>query len=117
MSDLIQPRSLKRFRDCPPELMLPREHLLEQARRVYRSYGYAPIDTHALEYSEILLGKGGEESDKQLYRFTDHVGRDVALRFDLTVPFPRFAPPPLHTIRPPFNHSHRPPIYPPPHTH
>src|SRR6266550_8736564 len=91
MSDLIQPRTLKGFRDYLPELMIPREHLLEKARQVYRSYGFAPIDTPALEYTEILMGKGGEESDKQLYRFVDHGGRDVALRFDLTVPFARFA--------------------------
>jgi histidyl-tRNA synthetase len=87
----IEPRTLKGFRDYTPELMLPREHMLEQARRVYRSYGFAPIDTPALEYTEILLGKGGAESDKLIYRFNDHGGRDVALRFDLTVPFARFA--------------------------
>ena len=43
--------------------MIPRERLLEQARRVYRSYGFAPIDTPALEYSEVLLGKGGDEAE------------------------------------------------------
>ena len=62
-----------------------------RARGVYRSYGFVPIDTPALEYTEVLLGKGGEETDKQLFRFTDNGGRDVALRFDLTVPFARFA--------------------------
>src|SRR5438067_12459583 len=87
----IDPRTLKGFRDYPPELMIPRERLLEQARQVYRSYGFAPIDTPALEYTEILLGKGGEESDKLIYRFKDHGDRDIALRFDLTVPFARFA--------------------------
>src|SRR6267378_3887832 len=91
MSDLIQPRTLKGFRDYLPAVMIPREQLLEKTRQVYRSYGFAPIDTPALEYTEILLGKGGAETDKQLYRFTDHGGRDVALRFDLTVPFARFA--------------------------
>src|SRR6478672_10288608 len=91
MRELIQPRTLKGFRDYPPELMIPRELLLEQARRVYRSYGFAPIDTPALEYAEVLLGKGGEESDRIVYRFKDHGDRDVALRFDLTVPFARFA--------------------------
>src|SRR5262245_61162926 len=91
MAERIEPRTLKGFRDYPPELMIPRERLLETARRVFRSYGYAPIDTPALEYAEILLGKGGEESDKILYRFQDHGQRDVALRFDLTVPFARFA--------------------------
>jgi len=91
MADLIEPRILNGFRDYLPELMIPRERLLEKVRHVYRSYGFAPIDTPALELTEILLGKGGEETDKQLYRFTDNGGRDVALRFDLTVPFARFA--------------------------
>jgi histidyl-tRNA synthetase len=72
--------------------MLPRERVLEAARRVYRSYGYAPIDTPALEYAEVLLGKGaGEENERLVYRFRDHGDRDVAMRFDLTVPFARFA--------------------------
>lgn len=87
---LIEARTLKGFRDYLPETMIPRERLMETARRVYRSFGFCPIDTPALEYAEILTGKGGEESDKQLYRFTDHGGRDVALRFDLTVPLARF---------------------------
>jgi histidyl-tRNA synthetase len=111
MPDLIQPRTLKGFRDYPPELMMPREHLLEQARRVYRSYGFAPIDTPALEYAEILLGKGGEESDKQLYRFTDSGGRDIALRFDLTVPFARFAAEHIAILGTPFKRYHMGPVW------
>ena len=91
MSDLIEPRTLKGFRDYLPDVMIVREQLMETARKVYRSYGFSPIDTPALEYAEILVGKGGEESDKQLFRFIDHGNRDVALRFDLTVPFARFA--------------------------
>lgn len=111
MADLIQPRTLSGFRDYPPELMIPRERLLEQARGVYRSYGYAPIDTPALEYTEILLGKGGEETDKQLYRFTDHGGRDVALRFDLTVPFARFAAQYITQLGVPFKRYHMGPVW------
>jgi histidyl-tRNA synthetase len=87
----IEPRTLKGFRDYLPEQMIPREALVDTARRVYRSYGFLPIDTPALEYEEILTGKGGAETDKQLYRFEDHGGRRVALRFDLTVPLARFA--------------------------
>ena len=87
----ITPRTLKGFRDYLPEAMIPRERLIETARRVYRSYGFSPIDTPALEYLEILAGKGGEETDKQLYKFQDHGGRWVGLRFDLTVPLARFA--------------------------
>jgi histidyl-tRNA synthetase len=87
----IEPKTLKGFRDYPPEVMIPRERLIETARRVYRSYGFSPIDTPALEYLEILAGKGSEETDKQLYKFQDHGGRWVGLRFDLTVPLARFA--------------------------
>jgi histidyl-tRNA synthetase len=111
MAGLIEPRTLRGFRDYLPELMIPREHLLEQARKVYRSYGFAPIDTPALEYADILLGKGGEESDKQLYRFQDQGGRDVALRFDLTVPFARFAAMYLHKLGTPFKRYHLGPVW------
>jgi histidyl-tRNA synthetase len=113
MSDpvkLIEPRTLKGFRDYLPELMIPREWMLEQARRVYRSYGFAPIDTPALEYAEILLGKGGEESDKQLYRFL-HGSHDVALRFDLTVPFARFAAMYINELGTPFKRYHMGPVW------
>ena len=90
-SDLITPRTLKGFRDYLPEAMIPREGIIDTAKRVYRSFGFAPIDTPALEYAEVLCGKGSDETDKQLYRFEDHGGRDIGLRFDLTVPLARFA--------------------------
>ncbi len=51
MAALIEPELLKGFRDYLPELMIPREQLLEKVRQVYRSYGFAPIDTPALEYT------------------------------------------------------------------
>jgi len=111
MADLIEPRTLKGFRDYLPELMILREHIREQARQVCRSYGFAPIDTPALEYAEILMGKGGEESDKLIYRFTDHGGRDVALRFDLTVPFARFAAQHIGKLGTPFRRYHMGPVW------
>src|ERR1700675_2092926 len=86
--------------------MIPRERLMETARRVYRSYGFSPIDTPALEYLEILTGKGGEETDKQLYKFQDHGGRWVGLRFDLTVPFARFAAQHIAELGTPFKRYH-----------
>jgi histidyl-tRNA synthetase len=103
---MIEPRTLKGFRDHLPAQALAREGLLETARRVYRSYGFAPIDTPALEYLEILTGKGSDETDKQLYRFQDHGGRDVGLRFDLTVPFARFAAQHVHALGLPFKRYH-----------
>jgi histidyl-tRNA synthetase len=111
VADLIEPRTLRGFRDYPPNIMLARERLMEAARQVYRSYGFAPIDTPALEYAEILLGKGGAESDKQIYRFNDQGGRDVALRFDLTVPFARFAAQHIQRLGIPFKRYHLGPVW------
>jgi histidyl-tRNA synthetase len=108
---MIEPRTLKGFRDYLPAQMIPREELLEKTRRVYRSYGFAPIDTPALEYAEILLGKGGEETDKQLYRFTDLGGRDIALRFDLTVPLARFVAQHSAQLGLPFKRYHTGPVW------
>jgi histidyl-tRNA synthetase len=90
MAELITARILKGFRDFLPQAEIERRSLLERIEASFRSFGFVPIDTPALEYAEILLGKGGGETEKQIYRFTDQGGRDVALRFDLTVPFARF---------------------------
>jgi histidyl-tRNA synthetase len=103
---MITPRTLKGFRDYLPEQMIPRERIIATAQRVYRSYGFSPIDTPALEYLEILAGKGGEESDKQMYRFTDHGGREVGMRFDLTVPLARFAAQHFAELGMPFKRYH-----------
>ena len=111
VSNLIEPRTLKGFRDFLPEVMLVRERLMETARRVFRSYGFSPIDTPALEYAEILTGKGGEESDKQLFRFKDGGERDIALRFDLTVPLARFAAQHSAALGMPFKRYHIAPVW------
>jgi histidyl-tRNA synthetase len=108
---LIEPRTLKGFRDQLPAQALAREKILDIARRVYRSYGFAPIDTPALEYLEILTGKGSEETDKQLYRFKDHGGRDVGLRFDLTVPLARFCAQHIASLGTPFKRYHMAPVW------
>ena len=103
---MIDPRTLKGFRDYLPQAMLAREGLIETAREVYRSYGFAPIDTPALEYLEILAGKGSDETDKQLYHFTDAGGREVGMRFDLTVPLARFAAQHAQELGLPFKRYH-----------
>ena len=103
---MIEPRTLKGFRDYLPAAMIPREWLIEKARQVYRSYGFSPIDTPALEYREILEGKGSDETDRQMYRFEDHGGRKVGMRFDLTVPLARFAAQHIGQIGTPFKRYH-----------
>jgi len=90
MAAYIEPKVLKGFRDFLPPAEMVRRGLTEKIENSFRSFGFVPIDTPALEYAEILLGKGGGETEKQIYRFKDNGGRDVALRFDLTVPFARY---------------------------
>ncbi len=90
MDTLIQPKVLKGFRDFLPSAEIRRTLLQEKLTEAFRSYGFVPIDTPVLEYSEILLRKSNGETEKQVFRFEDNGGRDVALRFDLTVPFARF---------------------------
>jgi histidyl-tRNA synthetase len=90
MNNLIQPRVLKGFRDFLPTAEIERADLIEKLTNVYRSFGFVPIDTPVLEYTDILLRKSNGETEKQVFRFEDNGGRDVALRFDLTVPFARF---------------------------
>jgi len=86
----IEPRTLKGFQDLLPAKALRRAKLIRKLEDVFRAHGYGPIDTPSLEFAEILKGKGGEESDKQLFEFDDAGERRVALRFDLTVPLARF---------------------------
>jgi len=83
-------RVLKGFRDYLPAEMSARKDMIEKVTGVFRLFGFAPADTPALEYSEVLLGKYGADSEKLLYRFTDNGGRDICLRYDLTVPLARF---------------------------
>ncbi len=88
---VIEPRTLKGFRDYLPEDMLPRQAMITAITRVFERFGFAPLQTPALEYADILLGKLGGDAEKLLFRFRDNGGRDVCLRYDLTVPLARVA--------------------------
>ena len=85
----VQPRVLKGFRDYLPSRMIPRQRMLASIQSTFERFGFAPLMTPALEALEILTGKYGGEGEGLLYRFTDLGGRDVALRYDLTVPLAR----------------------------
>jgi histidyl-tRNA synthetase len=105
MSTLVTPRTLSGFRDYLPSLMLAREEVLRRAREVYRAYGFTPIDTPACESLDVLLGKGGDESDKLVYRVKSARGEgdaEMGLRFDLTVPFARFSAQYINELGTPF---------------
>lgn len=78
----------KGMRDILPEDAILRESVVELIKKVYRKYGYAPIESPAVEYLSTLRAKGGEEIDKQIFVFD---GNELGLRFDLTVPLARIA--------------------------
>ncbi len=85
---VVQP--LKGFRDFGPSEAAARQEILTKIRSIFERYGFLPMETPALEYKEILAGKYGQEGEKLMYSFKDQGGRDVAMRYDLTVPLARF---------------------------
>ncbi|MFH1171081.1 MAG: histidine--tRNA ligase, partial [bacterium] len=84
-----EPRTLKGFRDFLPEAAIRRQQIIQTIIATYESFGYVPLETPALEYADVLTGKYGEEGEKLMYRFWDNGKREVALRYDLTVPLAR----------------------------
>ena len=103
---MIEPAVLKGFRDSLPCDEIPKRRLIRKLEDIFSLYGFSPIDTPALEYTSVLLGKGGGETDKQIFRFTDNGGREVAMRFDLTVPFARFTAGHANELSRPFKRYH-----------
>jgi histidyl-tRNA synthetase len=83
------PGILKGMRDFLPQRMILRHYVTDQLRKVFERYGFEPLQTPAVEYAETLEGKYGEEADKLIYKFEDRGGRNVGLRYDLTVPLSR----------------------------
>jgi histidyl-tRNA synthetase len=81
----IEPRTLKGFRDFGLQEQMARQKLFAKIQNVFEQFGFLPLSTPALEYKEILMGKIGED-EKLIYSFRDNGDRDVALRYDLTVP-------------------------------
>ena len=85
----IKPRTLSGFMELLPQKQARMERMMEILRKTYSLYGFAPLDTPAIEDAQILLAKGGGETEKQIYRFQKG-DSDLALRFDLTVPLAKY---------------------------
>ena len=85
----MKPRTLSGFMELLPARQVQMERIMEILRRSYSLYGFTPLDTPLIEASEVLLAKGGGDTEKQIYRFTKG-DTDLSLRFDLTVPLAKY---------------------------
>ena len=85
----IKPRTLSGFMELLPEKQTHMEKIMQILRESYSLYGFTPLDTPAIEAAEVLLAKGGGETEKQIYKFSKG-DNDLALRFDLTVPLAKY---------------------------
>ncbi len=85
----IQPQTLKGFRDFLPQEKRKRDFVAQKVREIFEIFGFEPLETPTLEYASLLLGKYGQEADKLIYSFKDRGDREVALRYDQTVPSAR----------------------------
>ena len=89
-STKVIPRLLSGFKDRLPQEAMTKLNLLSIVSKVFESFGFVPIETPHLEYADILSKQGGDDIQKELYKFIDNGGREVGLRFDQTVPLARF---------------------------
>lgn len=103
---LMKPQLLKGFQDHLPQDAILRNTVIEKVRKVYERYGFLPIETPALEYLATLVGTGGEDANKELFRLKSPEHEDIALRFDLTVPFARIIAQYSQEMKLPFRRYH-----------
>jgi len=89
MSSKIKPQTLKGFRDFLPAEKRKRDYVTQKIKKTFELFGFEPLETPTLEYSEVILGKYGKEADKMVYSFKDKGGRNLSLRYDQTVPTAR----------------------------
>ena len=85
----VQPRTLSGFMELLPARQIQFDRMAAIIRESFSLYGFTPLDTPLIEASEVLLAKGGGETEKQIYRFMKG-DSDLSLRFDLTVPLAKY---------------------------
>lgn len=105
MSNIVKPTIMPGFMELLPEDQIQFNRMKDTIRRNYEKFGFLPIDTPVMEKSEVLLAKGGGETEKQIYRFNKG-STDIALRFDLTVPLARYVAQHYSDLNFPFRRYH-----------
>ncbi len=98
----VEPRTLKGFQDLLFDAVPVRKHVMRVIEGVFQRYGFLPVETPALEYLDVLLGTGGENTNKELFRLESPENEPIALRFDHTVPFARLLAQYPDRLKPPF---------------
>jgi len=98
---IVKPSTLPGFLEWLPSDQIAFNKMMDTIRENYEKYGFVPVDTPVIEKSEVLLAKGGGDTEKQIYRFTKG-DSDLSLRFDLTVPLARFVSQHMNELNFPF---------------
>ena len=107
MQKKVQPRILPGFMELLPQDQIVFNQMYDTIRRVYERFGFLPLDTPVIEFSDVLLAKAGGETEKQIYRFQKG-DTDLSLRFDLTVPLARYVAQRYNDLVFPFNTASEP---------
>ena len=110
MSNIVKPSILAGFMELDPKDQIQFNKMKDIIRNTYEKFGFLPIDTPVLEKSEVLLAKGGGETEKQVYRF-EKGKADISMRFDLTVPLARYVAQHYNEISFPFRRYHIDKVY------
>lgn len=105
MANIVKPSTLPGFMELLPKEQILFNEMLDIIRRNFEKHGFLPIDTPVIEKSEVLLAKGGGDTEKQIYRFNKG-DTDMSLRFDLTVPLARYTVQHLSDLSFPFKRYH-----------
>lgn len=107
MTNIVEPRRPGGFNELLPAEQLAFDEIVSTIRHTYESYGFSPIDTPDIELTEVLLAKGGGETEQQVYRFKrDGSDTDLTLRYDLTVPLARYVAEHESSLTFPFRRYH-----------
>lgn len=107
----VTPETLRGFQDLLPADMIARTTVIDDIRRVFESYGFVPLDSPVLESLPVLVGTGGEETNKLIFELESPEGQKIGMRFDLTVPFARLLAQYPEELKLPFRRYHVGPVF------